>query len=161
MLFRIVLQDALSEVLRVCLPLKLKVFVEENHSLDGRAKQGVARHCREGSEVDKEGGGRAGCEAANHGRRRRREAQGDSVGQQAGREVSGVQQVRTEWVLQPMLRQWVDEDGTVGGKKAKARRKKCDVRFSFPMRNRVFQKNYMRIGVRQLLRMCGEDKPWA
>ena len=38
------------------------------------------------------------------------------------------------------------------GAKEKARKKKCDVRFSFSRSNRVFRKNYMRIGVRKLLR---------
>ena len=32
------------------------------------------------------------------------------------------------------------------------RRKKCDVRFSLIVKNQVFQKNYMRTGVRTLLR---------
>ena len=36
--------------------------------------------------------------------------------------------------------------------KEKARRKKCDVRFSLIRKNRVFQKNRMRTGARQLLR---------
>ena len=34
--------------------------------------------------------------------------------------------------------------------KEKARRKKCDVRFSFGRRKRASKKNYMRIGVRKL-----------
>ena len=36
--------------------------------------------------------------------------------------------------------------------KEKARRIKCDVRFSLTRKNRLFQKNYMRTGVRKLLR---------
>ena len=36
---------------------------------------------------------------------------------------------------------------------AKARRRQCDVRFSIARRNRVFQKTYLRIGLRKLLRM--------
>ena len=39
------------------------------------------------------------------------------------------------------------------GAKEMARTNKCDVRFSFAVRYRVFQKNYMRIGVRKLLGM--------
>ena len=39
------------------------------------------------------------------------------------------------------------------GAKEKARRKMCDVRFSLIRDNRVFQENYMRIGVRKLLRV--------
>ena len=39
------------------------------------------------------------------------------------------------------------------GAKEKARRQKCDLKFSFARRSRVFQLNYMRIGVRKLLRM--------
>ena len=43
-------------------------------------------------------------------------------------------------------------------------RKKCEVRFSVIKNNRFFQKNYMRIGVRKLLRAWflperGEDRP--
>ena len=38
------------------------------------------------------------------------------------------------------------------GAKEKARRKKCDVRFSLIKKNRVFQKNYIQTGVRKLLR---------
>ena len=39
------------------------------------------------------------------------------------------------------------------GATAHARRQKCDVRFSFARRNRVLQKNFLRIGVRKMLRM--------
>ena len=39
------------------------------------------------------------------------------------------------------------------GAKENVRRRKCDVRFSFTRRNRVFQKNYMRSGVEKLLQM--------
>ena len=38
------------------------------------------------------------------------------------------------------------------GAKEKARRKKCDVRFSVIRKNQVFQKNYMRTRVKKLLR---------
>ena len=38
--------------------------------------------------------------------------------------------------------------------KEKARRKKCDVIFSFITKIQVFQKFYMRIGVRKLWRAC-------
>ena len=37
------------------------------------------------------------------------------------------------------------------GAEEKPRRKKCDVRFSFIRKNRIFPKSYMRIGVRKLL----------
>ena len=37
--------------------------------------------------------------------------------------------------------------------KEQARRKQCDVRFSIARRNCVFQKNYLRTGVRKMLRM--------
>ena len=49
------------------------------------------------------------------------------------------------------------------GTKEKARRKTYDVRFSLMRKNRVFQKNYRRTGVRKLLRTgwVGEDKPLA
>ena len=39
------------------------------------------------------------------------------------------------------------------GAKEQARRKKCEVWFSCARRNRVFQKDYMRIGARKLQRM--------
>ena len=39
------------------------------------------------------------------------------------------------------------------GAKEKTKRRKCDVRFSIAMRNHVFQKKYMRIDLRKLLRM--------
>ena len=39
------------------------------------------------------------------------------------------------------------------GAKEKTRKKKCDLRFSVVKRDRVFQKNCMRIGARKLLRM--------
>ena len=39
------------------------------------------------------------------------------------------------------------------GAKEKARRRRCDVRFSFVRWNWVFQKSFLRIGVRKLLRM--------
>ena len=38
------------------------------------------------------------------------------------------------------------------GAKEKARRKKCKVRFSLITKNRAFQKNYMKVGVKKLLR---------
>ena len=43
-------------------------------------------------------------------------------------------------------------EGNCEDLKEKARRKKCDVRFSLIKRNRVFQKNYLRTGARMLLR---------
>ena len=52
------LQDALGEVMKVYPPLKLKVFVDDITAfMDGR---------------NKEGGGRQGLEAVDHGRRRTR-----------------------------------------------------------------------------------------
>ena len=36
------------------------------------------------------------------------------------------------------------------GAKEKWRIEKCDLRFSLARRNRIFQKNYLRIGVRKL-----------
>ena len=59
------------------------------------------------------------------------------------------------------IRREIEEKGvklstTQGGKEGKhkerARRKKCDVRFSFATRTRVFQKHNM-VGARKLLRM--------
>ena len=48
------------------------------------------------------------------------------------------------------------EDLSTGAKrlgvKEKARRKKCKVRFSLIKKNREFQKNYMKVGVKKLLR---------
>ena len=38
------------------------------------------------------------------------------------------------------------------GAKEKARRRKCKVRFSNIMKNEAFQKNYMKVGVKKLLR---------
>ena len=38
------------------------------------------------------------------------------------------------------------------GAKEKARRKKCKVRFSLIKKNKAFQKNYMKVGVKKLLR---------
>ena len=38
------------------------------------------------------------------------------------------------------------------GAKEKARRKKCKVRFSVIQKNKAFQKNYMKVGVKKLLR---------
>ena len=38
------------------------------------------------------------------------------------------------------------------GAKEKARRKKCKVRFSIIKKNKAFQKNYMKVGVKKLLR---------
>ena len=43
----------------------------------------------------------------------------------------------------------------------KARRQKCDVRFSAVKRSRVFQKNHKRIGVRKLLRWSMVLERWA
>ena len=53
------------------------------------------------------------------------------------------------------------------GAKEKARRKKCKPRFLLIKRNKAFQKNYMKIGVRKLLWSPrergerGERKPWV
>ena len=41
---------------------------------------------------------------------------------------------------------------TQSAAKEKARRKKCDVIFSLVTKSQVFQENYMRTGVRKLLR---------
>ena len=38
------------------------------------------------------------------------------------------------------------------GAKEKARRIKCNVRFSFMKNNRAFRKNYLKVGVKKLLR---------
>ena len=37
-------------------------------------------------------------------------------------------------------------------KKLTARRRKCKVRFSIIKKNKAFQKNYMKVGVKKLLR---------
>ena len=48
------------------------------------------------------------------------------------------------------------------GAKEKARRKKCSVRFSLFKKNKAFQKNYMKVGVKKLLRVgMGECMQWA
>ena len=41
------------------------------------------------------------------------------------------------------------------GAKEKARRKKCTVRFPLIKKNEVFQKSYMKVGVKKLLRTGG------
>ena len=40
------------------------------------------------------------------------------------------------------------------GVEEKARRNKCRVRFSLIKKNKAFQKSYMKVGVKKLLRMC-------
>ena len=77
---------------------------------------------------------------------------------------------REEWVLHPAWKYPERDLGTRTkqlGAKENARRKKCDVRFSLAIRNRVFQKSCMRIGARKLLRIAlvfarvWEGKQWA
>ena len=81
---------------------------------------------------------------------------GDCVMQVSGREVSGVQQEKEGVGLATSV-ETLGEDLMARtqqlGSIEKARKKKCDVRFSFAKKKRVFQKTYMRVGVRKLLRI--------
>ena len=58
-----VLQDALSEVVKVYLPLQLKIFVMAITAFMERRNQGVGRFCSEGCDVDKKRRRREGSEA--------------------------------------------------------------------------------------------------
>ena len=73
LLLRIVLEDALSEVMKVYPPLKLKAFVDDISAIMGGQKQGVARYCGKGADVDKEGGSREGIKVVDPERGKRRE----------------------------------------------------------------------------------------
>ena len=47
------------------------------------------------------------------------------------------------------------------GAKEKAKRKKCNVRFSLIKKNKAFQKSYMKVGVKKLLRTgMMPARPW-
>ena len=57
----------------------------------------------------------------------------------------------------------LEEQNEAAGSKEKARRKKCDPKFSCARKDRVFQENYIRIGVRKLLRtglVLGRTSQW-
>ena len=101
-----------------------------------------------------EGGRRKEFAAVDHGRRKGRDGQGDYVMQLFGREVSGIQQERRSVCVATSVETPVDLRTRTKqlGAKEKARRKRCDARFSIARRNHAFQKNYVRIGVRKLLR---------
>ena len=88
----IVLQDALSEVLKVCPPMKLKFFCGRNHSFDGRTEQRDGRHCGKGPESDENGSGGEGANIVTHGRTEGRKEQSHCVMLLFGREASGMQQ---------------------------------------------------------------------
>ena len=94
LLSRIVLQDALSEVMKVYPPMKLKVLWTNITALkEGRQKR-VRTQCGKGPEGDEKGSGGEGPRAVDHIRRKGMADQGDCVMQQSGREVAGVQQKR-------------------------------------------------------------------
>ena len=94
-------------------------------------------HCGKGLKGDEKGCGGEGSEAVNHGWRKGREEQSYCVVQLHGREVAATEE---ELVFQPVLNTLGVDLRTRTQKKA--RRKKCDVRFSTPRRNRAFQCNY-------------------
>ena len=125
------------------------------HSIHGRVKQGAGRHCGKGSDVCKEGGGREGLEAVDHGRRERGKKRGDGVMQLLGRDISGMQQERSRRLCNQRgnVRRGLEDDNEAAGSKRNTGGKKCDLRLSSARKNQAFQKNHMRIGVRKLLRM--------
>ena len=126
-----------------------------NHSFHGRTKQRVGGHCRKRLEGDEKGSEGEGLEAFNHGRRTGREDQAHCVVQSSGREVPGIQQKRRVGLatsvetLEVAFRMRTKQLGV----KEKARRKKCDERFSIVRKNRIVQKNYLGTEARRLLRM--------
>ena len=81
MLLRIVLQDALSEEMKVYPSLKLKVFVD-----DITAFKELAGIAEKGPEGDETGSGGEGSKAVGHGRGEGREEQSHCVMQLCGRE---------------------------------------------------------------------------
>ena len=128
-LLRFVLQDASSEVVKVYPPLKLMVFVVDTTAfMEGRNIEmaGIAQKVPRAMRKDMRLSGREVY------------SKREGVGLPTSVETPGVDlRTRTQ---RP-------------GAKEKARRKKCEVRFSIAWRNRVFQMNNVRIGVRKLLRM--------
>ena len=70
MLLRIVVQDAWSEVAKVYQPTTLKVIVDDITAIMETAKQGTAMRWRQNVGGVKNGSGREGFEAVDHGRRK-------------------------------------------------------------------------------------------
>ena len=150
LLLRTVLQDALSKVVKVFPPLKLKVFVEDITAfMEGRYNElaGIAEKVL----MSIKGKVEENCSKLSN-------TEGGKVGQGKVMAMCGYLE-ETFWECNKKRMELATSVGTLGvdlkqpGAKETARRKKCDVRFSLTRKNEVFQKNYMRIGVVKLLRM--------
>ena len=147
---RIVLQDALSEVMKVYPTLKLKVFVDELTAFMVERNKELASIAEKVLKLIKEEVQENGFEVVNRRRRERKQEQRHCL-------VIWKRSSRNAFFFQKNKRQASKTPGVnlrtrQLGAKVEERRKKCDVRFSLIRKNRAFQKNYMRTGVRKLLR---------
>ena len=72
-----------------------------------------------------------------------------------GRDISGMQQERSRRLCNQRgnVRRGLEDDNEAAGSKRNTGGKKCDLSLSSARKNQAFQENYMRIGVRKLLRM--------
>ena len=97
MLLPSVVQDASSEVAKVCQPMKLKVFVDDITAIVKRPNMGLPCVADKMLEVIRMEVVREGFDAVDHGRMKKRKNQGDCVMQLSVIEVSGMQQKKKEW----------------------------------------------------------------
>ena len=161
LLFRVVLQDALSAVTRIYPPLKFTVFVDDitallmgdNKEVAEMAKKVMKIFFKE--EVEKKA---SNCRSHTNGK------EGKS------------KMIASCGFLESELSQFSEEEGvtmafsveTLGvdlrtrvkrlGVKEKARRKKCKVRFSLIKKNKAFQKSYMKVGRQEVVEDYGTSK---
>ena len=146
-LLRSVLQDALSEVMKVYPTLEMKVFVDDFTAfMKGRNKElvGIAEKVFEGGG---KGSGREGSEAVNLGRRRGVKEQSRCVMQLSR---SGLQQKRRTRSSNQRgnTRSRLENENEAVGSESESEKEECDVRFSHGQGGTAsFRRIYLRIGV--------------
>ena len=141
LLLRVVLQDALSEVTNIYPPLKLRAFVDNITALLMEKNKEVAEMAMKVKEEVERKGFKMSVTESGKERKSKMIASCGCVNA-----ANDDRQCRNAWSG------FDNESKKVGRVKEKARRKKCKVRFSLIKKNKVFQKNYMKVGVKNLLR---------
>ena len=148
---RIVLQDALSEVTKIYPSSKLRVFKDDITALVERIEKWrngktVMKTLKE--EVEKHGLKLSITENGKEGKKMIASCGFLENELSEFRKEEGETLADREETLGEDLRTRVKSLGA----KEKARRKKCKVRFSLIKKNKAFQRNYMKVGVKKLPR---------
>ena len=149
LLLKIVLQDAFSEVTKIFPFLKLRFFVDDITALEKGRNKDVAEVAKKGDEkVERSGEKRSVTENVKEGKSKMIASWGFLENELSQFSKEGVTLADSVETLGVDLRTRVKRLGA----KEKAKRKNGKVRFSIIKKNKAFQKNYTKVGVKTLLR---------